>query len=35
MSVASKEMLEKILELDSKFLESRGLMDYSLLLIIE
>ena len=35
MNIDDKETLEKILELDSKFLEMHKLMDYSLLLIIE
>jgi hypothetical protein len=30
-----KELLEKVIELDSKFLASHNLMDYSLLLVIE
>ena len=30
-----KQLLEEIIELDSKFLESQGLMDYSLLLVVE
>jgi hypothetical protein len=30
-----KQLLEEIIELDSKFLESLGLMDYSLLLVVE
>ena len=35
MKIDNKETLERILELDSKFLEVHRLMDYSLLLIIE